>query len=366
LIPFDHSKLCTGDCGTRVDLRVLAQMRSNSRFDPIVVPIGYQFGYGDRVLPVESGKNGNAGVYPLDQLSRAPERKTSLTFDDWLSLRSEPDRPTADSLKLWFGGAQALPVQTADRKDDRERLLVIIPELGGLERSEMVVRARERKHLFRTYFKYLRQRAPELFKHPQSEGPNDIRVSCARCGGNYTRSRERFVCGDCGLGGFDKIELTTVTPDLNLGDMDDPNPLTEIEGNVSHRDRELTIQEFVSVALANRHRYKGDVKTRLTLVFNYLTAQEPTWTLKDHADSVSRPENTADSWVKRFRKDVAEFRLTGQKLVGLDDSARDDLRQMLGLRPQKAYILENRPEKQPDTGFAPSKILRTERESEAA
>jgi hypothetical protein len=118
--------------------------------------------------------------------------------------------------------------------------------------------------------------------------------------------------------------------------------------------------------LANRHRYKGDIKTRLTLVFNYLTAQEPTWTLRDHADSIFKSENTADSWVKRFRKDVAEFRLSGRKLVELDGAARDDLREMLGLHPQKVYILKNRPQEQSDTGFAPSKILHSERESEAA
>ena len=95
-ISFDPRTLLAGDPGVRVDQGAALQGRSNSRFDPIVVPIGYHFGCGNRVVPVESGKCPDPSQ-PWHGESAKSTPKTKISFDGWLRTQPKLPKPSGGS-----------------------------------------------------------------------------------------------------------------------------------------------------------------------------------------------------------------------------------------------------------------------------
>jgi hypothetical protein len=353
-IQFDQFALRIGDSGIRVDRSVLSQMRSNSRFDPIVVPVGYQFGYANRVVSVESGKCPDpARSWFGERIQVTP--KTELSFEDWLP-HSDLPKPTAESHRLWFGEASVRPVENSSNNPDKSRLSVALPRLADLERSEMLLRAGQRKQLFVLHTKYLRECAPELFQHTNSVGgPADIHPNCARCGGSYNVfksnpervQKDKFVCGDC----RQQVRVKSVedhrTDEEKLKDLD----YCDIHGADSIiRDQ---VPEIKAVAEDIRRRiatalitgkYKGDIVTRFGLLADHQTEFRPGWTLKDYADKYQVPEETAKTWIYRFRKHIAAH---DSPLVQLNGETRKLAAKVLGvsdLNPQKAYLYEEESE----------------------
>jgi hypothetical protein len=319
-----------------VDTSLLCQMRSNSKFDPVVVPVGYQFGHGDQKIRIPSGKCPDP-TQPWYGEREFTEPKTELSFEDWVD-QSDLAKPTSESYQLWFGPALVRPIKNSSKSPDKTRLLTVLPRLNDSTRSELSVRASERKQLFKVHTKYMRERAPELFRHTVSMGgPADLRPNCVRCGGSYNvfkSDRERiqhdqFVCGDCGqevrVKSFEDHRTDEERlDDLNSGDLHGVDNV--IRNKVVQVEAVEDIRRKLATILISG-KYKGDIATRFALLTDHQTNVRPGWTLKDYADSHEVPEETAKTWVSRFRKQITEY---NGPLVELNEETRRVAARILG------------------------------------
>jgi len=319
-------------------------VQRNYLSDPTVEPSEFQ-------LAVPSGKTF------LPKAAEAPE----IDFPTWVSKLPASERPTPDSYKMFFGSARQVKLERHFGTQD-STLMFKLPSLRDLPRKQLFRVTAERKHLFKTVDKFLRQVAPELFKHSDSlGGPSDPRKTCPRCGGSWLDQRASyFICRDCGqyqyVGGkeeFDELKRSILTKShgaADFGEMSEQTIRSKLlhdvgfEGSeengltvstLAYRSDEpdgarMTKEEFVSVLLYNLPKYHRtrNLASRLTVLHNHFLGTSD-WFLRDYATSVGVPEETAKTWVKRFKKEVEQHRAENRENLTLTAEIENRLKSLL-------------------------------------
>jgi hypothetical protein len=280
-----------------------------------------------------------ANLCERSQIPRVDE--SHIDFPTWVGNLPRSERPTSDSYKLFFGSACQIKLKREFGTQD-SMLVYELPSLGSLPRKELFRLAAERKHLYQTVEKFLRQVTPELFKHTESLGGSaDPRNKCRRCGGSWLGQHESWLrCLDCGqhqyVGGrdeFDELEQTVLTKSregASFGEMSEQSTASKLLDNAGFETREkngvtvytlpsrsngapniarLTKEEFVSVLLQNLPKYNRtqNLASRLTVLGQFFLGTSDLY-LRDHASLLGVAEETARTWVKKFQKQVEQHR----------------------------------------------------------
>jgi hypothetical protein len=289
-----------------------------------------------------------------------PDPKPEIDFPTWISKLPRSEQPTPDAYKMLFGNAHQIKLKWDGTQDSM--LLFKLPSLSDLPRKELFRVCAERKHLYQTVTKFLRQAAPELFKHSESvDGPPDPRRTCPRCGGSWLNQKEsHFTCRNCGqhqyTGGtdeFDQLEtkiLPKSTEGPHFGEMTEQTTVSKLLDNAGFEASEkngvtvytlplrsdepniarMTNEEFVSVCLwdgAKRYRGRNPLG-RLTVLYGHFCGTN-NWLIRDYAEMASVPTETAETWVKRFEKQVGQYRAENRKNVALTDKTKQGFKSLL-------------------------------------
>jgi transposase-like protein len=265
-------------------------------------------------------------------------------FPTWVKQLPKRERPTSGSYEPFFGSRQLKP----NLKYLPEILILNAPSHRNLPRKELFKACAERKYLYQTMTKFLRQVAPKVFRHTDSiGGPPDPRPTCARCGGNWVEpTASSFTCLDCGQyqyvsgqGKFEELKQHVLTESLEgagfgqmsaqtieskllthagieVGEKNGVTVSTQRHRSDASNTIRVTQAEIAGTLLDNAAKYKrtSGFMNRLIVVCEYNLAVNKGWLLRDYADSVGVPEETARTWIKRFDKQVERYRAAGKNV----------------------------------------------------